>query len=115
MRKVNVPVDMSSEQKVILGIISIRQLIYVAAGGALIYAYVPFVFNLMSMFPITVRLLISVISALPVLAIALPFAFIKKKKYNMFLDYYMFIKFRAKTQHGKWRKGTKAKNWMEEY
>jgi PrgI family protein len=105
---------MSSEQKVILGIMSMRQLIYVAVGGSLLYAYVPFLFQLMAGLPIAFRIIICVIAALPVVGVVIPLAFIKKRNYHMFLDYYLFIKFRAKTQHGKWRKGPKPKKWMEE-
>ncbi|MEX3623685.1 PrgI family protein [Viridibacillus arvi] len=114
MRKVNVPVDMSSEQKAILGIMSIRQLIYVVASGALLYAYVPFIFSLMGSISTTVKIIACLISALPIIAIVLPLAFIRKRNYHMFLDYYLLIKFRAKTQHGIWRKGSKPKKWMEE-
>lgn len=114
MRKVSVPVDMASEQKVILGVMSMRQLIYIVVGGGLIYAYVPFLFNLMAGLPMTVRIIVCAIAALPVAGIVIPLAFIKKRNYHMFLDYYLFIKFRAKTQHGKWRKGSKPKKWMEE-
>lgn len=114
MRKVSVPVDMSSEQKVILGIMSIRQLIYVVVGGAIVYTYIPFMFNLMAGVPMAARLIISGITALPVAGIVIPLGFIKKRNYHMFLDYYLFIKFRAKTQHGKWRKGSMPNRWMEE-
>lgn len=114
MRKVSVPVDMSSEQKSILGVLSIRQLIYVVAGGVSLYGYVPLLYNITTGLPVTVRIILCAIAALPVLVILLPLAFLKKRNYHMFLDYYMLIKFRAKTQHGKWRKGNKSKEWMEE-
>lgn len=40
MRKVTVPVDMTSEQKTLLGVLSKRQLIYLLGGGQLfIYMY----------------------------------------------------------------------------
>lgn len=38
MRTVEVPVDMSSEQKEILGIVTTRQLLYIAVGGVPLYA-----------------------------------------------------------------------------
>lgn len=114
MRKVSVPVDMSSEQKSILGVMSIRQLIYVVVGGVLIYGYVPLLFNAMNGLPVTVKIIVCVIAALPIVVIALPLAFFKKRNYHMFLDFYLLIKFRAKTQHGVWRKGSKPKKWMEE-
>lgn len=114
MRKVSVPVDMSSEQKAILGVMSIRQLIYIVAGGVSLYGYIPLLYNAMVGFPMAVRIIICIVTGLPVLLILLPLAFIKKRNYHMFLDFYLLIKFRAKTQHGVWRKGSKAKKWMEE-
>lgn len=114
MRKVSVPVDMSSEQKSILGVLSIRQLIYVVAGGLTIYGYVPLLFNAMLGLPLAARLIVCIISALPIVGVLFPLAFIRKRNYHMFLDSYLLIKFRAKTQHGVWRKGSKAKRWMEE-
>lgn len=114
MRKVSVPVDMSSEQKVILGVLSIRQLIYVAIAGATIYAYIPLVFSLTAGIQIAIRIVICLIGSLPVLLLLAPLAFLKKRNYHMFFDYYLLIKFRAKSQYGKWRKGNKAKKWMEE-
>ncbi|MFL0365237.1 MULTISPECIES: PrgI family mobile element protein [Pseudobacillus] len=113
MRKVSVPVDMSSEQKVILGIVSMRQLIYLIIGGSLLYTFIPFVFNLFGILPFTVRLVICFVAALPVLAIVLPLAFFKIGKYGMFLDYYLLVKLGGKTQIGVWRKGFKTKKWME--
>ncbi|PFA37987.1 PrgI family protein, partial [Bacillus cereus] len=46
MRKVTVPVDMTSEQKTLLGVLSKRQLIYLLGGGASLYLYVPFLWRL---------------------------------------------------------------------
>lgn len=110
MRKETVPIDMSSEQKSILGFISQRQLIYIAAGGSLLYAYIPFVFKL---FPsIIVGLIASLISALPTVAIVVVLAFFKKTKLHLNFDHYFLIKLRYKTQIGIWRKGKKAKDWM---
>lgn len=114
MRRVSVPVDMSSEQKVILGIVSIRQLIYVVVGGSIIYAFVPMLWNLLGVLPVLIKLIVCIIPALPVMAVIIPLAFIKKRNYHMFYDFYLLIKFNAKNQHGVWRKGRAAKKWMEE-
>ena len=46
MRKVEVPVDISSEQKSILGVISTRQLIYLLVGGLIIYSIIPLAWSL---------------------------------------------------------------------
>ncbi len=114
MRKVNVPVDMSSEQKVILGIVSMRQLIYIAIGGSVIYAFVPFTWNLLAGFPLMFKLVACILPALPVVVVVAPLAFIRKKNYHMFYDFYLLIRFNAKNQHGVWRNGTTSKKWMEE-
>ncbi len=50
MRKVTVPVDMTSEQKTLLGVLSKRQLIYLLGGGASLYLYVPFLWRLFAPF-----------------------------------------------------------------
>lgn len=114
MRKVSVPVDMSSEQKVILGVVSIRQLIYVAIGVGVIYAFVPTLWKLLAGLPIIFKIVVCVIPAIPVLVVIVPLAFIKKKNYHMFYDFYLLIRFNAKNQHGVWRKGSTSKKWMEE-
>ncbi|MFD1736278.1 PrgI family mobile element protein [Bacillus salitolerans] len=103
MRNVTVPVDMSSEQKEILGVLSKRQLIYIAVVGAIVYSYVPFVFSLFS--NMIVSLILSAISVVPAAIIVLVFGFSKKRKYNMNYDYYFYIKFQRFTQYGKWRRG----------
>ena len=48
MRTVEVPVDMSSEQKEILGIVTKRQLLYIAVGGVPLYAYIPFTYKFLT-------------------------------------------------------------------
>ncbi|KZE68008.1 hypothetical protein AWM68_17710 [Fictibacillus phosphorivorans] len=110
MRKETVPIDMSSEQKTILGFISVRQLIYIIVGGALIYAYVPIVFNLFPNY--MVGAFVSVITAIPVLIAVFVFAFLKKSKLHLNFDHYFLIKIGYKNQIGIWRKGTKPKDWM---
>lgn len=110
MRKVTVPIDMASEQKTILGIISKRQLIYLIAGGAILYAYVPMVFNLFPNF--ILAFIFSVISTFPTIAAVVILGFFKKKKNHLNFDYYLLIKMGYKHQIGIWRKGTKPKDWM---
>lgn len=110
MRKETVPIDMASEQKTILGIFSRRQLIYLIAGGALIYSYIPFVFNLIPN-PI-IGIFLCLISVVPVVAAAIILAFFKKKKLHLNYDQYLLIKIGYKNQIGIWRKGSKPKDWM---
>ncbi|KYD23179.1 MULTISPECIES: PrgI family mobile element protein [Bacillales] len=110
MRKVTVPIDMSSEQKSILGIISTRQLIYLLSGGAIIYVYVPLVFK---MFPnFILGFVFSIISTFPVLITVFVLGFLKKNKYHLNFDHYLLIKLGYKKQLGIWRKGKKPKEWM---
>ncbi|WP_028393960.1 PrgI family protein [Bacillus cihuensis] len=105
MRISKVPVDMSSEQKEILGILSKRHLVYLAIGGLILYSYVPVIFNLFSRFGTLVGALVALFSAAPIVAIVFFFGFTKVAKYNMNRDFYYFIKLQRKSQYGSWRKG----------
>ena len=106
MRISKVPIDMASEQKNILGMLSSRQAIYLGIGGALLYAYIPAVF--MFLFHVAnwlIAIFISALLAIPVIAIIGYFGFLKVEKLNMNRDYYMYIKLQRNTQYGSWRKG----------
>lgn len=105
MRVVKVPIDMSSEQKEILGLVSKRQLAYLIVGGLILYAYVPMVYKIFSVFGWVVGGLTALFSAVPVAALVLFLGFMKVEKYNMNRDYYYFIRLQRKTQYGSWRKG----------
>ncbi|WP_163537256.1 PrgI family protein [Gracilibacillus sp. YIM 98692] len=104
-KKVTVPIDMSSEQKTILGIMSPRQLIYLVAGAFTIYAYVPTVFQLAPHW--IIGFFMSFFAGLPVATIILLLAFRKKQKYNLYYDHYLLIKLNYKNEIGVWRKGSK--------
>lgn len=110
MRRVTVPIDMSSEQKSILGIISQRQLIYLLAGGAILYAIVPTVFRIMP-HPV-IGLIASFIVATPVIVIVLLLGFVKKQKYHMYYDQYLIVTLQKEREKGNWRKGKHPKDWM---
>ncbi|MFD5853286.1 PrgI family mobile element protein [Cytobacillus pseudoceanisediminis] len=105
MRVEKVPIDMSSEQKEILGIVSKRQLAYLAIGGIILYSYIPFIYKLFSGFGWLTGALFSLFSAAPTVGLVLYLAFAKVQKYNMNRDYYYYIRFQRKTQYGSWRKG----------
>jgi len=105
MRIEKVPIDMSSEQKEILGILSKRQLTYLAVGGLILYSYVPVVFRLFSGVGWIIGALMALFAAAPTIAIVLFLGFTKVQKYNMNRDYYYYIRFQRKTQYGSWRKG----------
>ena len=105
MRLEKVPVDMSSEQKEIMGILSKRQLGYLVGGGVILYAYIPFIFKLMFPLGWLFVFIFSLITAFPVLAIVGFFGFLKVSKLNMNRDAYFLIKLTKKSQYGSWRKG----------
>jgi len=109
LRKETVPIDMSSEQKTILGFISIRQLIYLIIGGAILYTYIPIVFNIFPHF--IVGGIAALISAIPTLVFIFIFGFWKKTKLHLNFDHYFLIKLNYGTQIGIWRKGSRSKNW----
>ena len=100
------PVDMASEQKEILGMVSKRQIMYLAVGGLFLYSYVPFIFKFfLGIGGIAPAIIASIFSALPVLLVVGLFGFKKVEKYNLNRDYYYYIKWTRKTQYGSWRKG----------
>lgn len=105
MRIEKVPVDMSSEQKDILGIFSKRQLTYLIVGGLVLYTYVPFVFKLFSGIGWLLAAIIALFAAAPTVTIILLFGFVKVQKFNMNRDQYYYIRLQRKTQYGSWRKG----------
>ncbi len=106
MRNEKVPIDMSSEQKEILGILSNRQLTYLVVGGLVLYAYVPAVFNMLSAAGWIVAAITALCTAVPTAGIILFLGFVKVDKFNMNRDYYYWIKLQRKTQYGSWRKGS---------
>lgn len=106
MRKEKVPVDMSSEQRELLGLVSKREMAYLVIGGLLLYSYIPLVFNLFSGFGYLLAAILCVVSAMPVAFIVLFFGFVKEKRFNMNRDYYYWIKLQRRTQYGSWRKGS---------
>jgi len=110
VRRVTVPIDMSSEQKTILGIMSKRQLIYLIVGGAILYVWFPFIFKL---FPnLVLGFIFSVVFSLPIIGAVFVLGFTKKRKHALNYDHYLLIKVGYKKQLGIWRKGKYPKEWM---
>lgn len=107
MRNEKVPIDMSSEQKDILGLLSKRQLGYIAVGGLILYWYVPLIYKLVASFGTgwMVAAVTALCSAAPTAAIIFFFGFVKVEKHNMNRDYYYWIMLQKRTQYGSWRKG----------
>ena len=102
MRKETVPIDMSSEQKTILGIVSKRQLIYIIVFGGIIYQLTSFMFSVFSNY--IVAAIVSLICSIPFIVLAAVLGFFKKGKYHMYYDYYLLTRISRKSQYGKWRK-----------
>jgi hypothetical protein len=92
MRREIVPVDLVSEQKVIMGYASIRQLIYVTVCGILAYQLIG-LFNVTAL-PIVIAVIACIFIAGPFALIVFFFGFWKLEKHDMYLDKYLFIKFR---------------------
>lgn len=106
MQRVQVPVDMISEQKNILGMISTRQAIYLAIGAVILYAYIPSLYSLIaSLLGIIVAIVICALTAIPVIIFVLYLAFYKSSKHNMFGDRLLLIRLQKKSQFGYWHKG----------
>ncbi|MFP7442614.1 MULTISPECIES: PrgI family mobile element protein [Bacillus] len=105
MRIAKVPIDMSSEQKEILGIVSKRQLAYIVVGVILLYSYVPIVYKFFSILGWLTGAIFGLVSAAPTVALVIFLGFTKVEKYNMNRDYYFYIRLQRKTQYGSWRKG----------
>ena len=106
MRNEKVPIDMSSEQKEILGLFSKRQLAYVGGGGVILYSYIPFIFKLLSGAGWVVAGIGAMIAAMPIVAVVFLLGFIRVDKFNMNRDYYYWIRLQRRTQYGSWRKGS---------
>lgn len=107
MKVVKVPVDMSSEQKDILGVVSKRQLMYALVGAAILYSYLPTLYKFLNLFGmgVIINIFVCVFFSLPTIFIVIFLGFTKVEKYNMNRDYYYLILLQKKTQYGKWRKG----------
>lgn len=115
MRQAKVPIDMSSEQRNIMGVVSTRQAIYLGVGGVLLYSYVYPLFELlMSIFGWMVALVGCVISALPVIIIVGFLGFYPNAKYNMPRDYFLYIYLQRAKNVGLWRKGTEEQRRFKE-
>ncbi len=114
LRKVTVPEDTVSEQKVVLGIVSMRQLIYLVAAFAILSSYIPSLFSYLIKFNFVVGVIVTLVSAMPVLAVIGVLGFLRNKKYQMYYDSYLFTKIGFKSQIGVWSKKAPTPDWMEE-
>lgn len=106
MRISKVPIDMSSEQKNIQGILSTRQAIYLGVGGVVLYSYIPILFNLFKdIFSIYTAVVFCLVAASPILIAVGILGFWKVSRLEVFFDRYLMIVISKKTQYGIWRKG----------
>lgn len=90
MRAEIVPVDLVSEQKVILGLASVRQLIYVFVGGTMAYNLFG-VINSLGLGIVFTVITWSFLSS-PIAAVVYWLGFWKREKDDMFWDKYLLIK-----------------------
>lgn len=106
MRMAKVPIDMASEQKNLMGVVSTRQALYIGGGILIIYSYVPIVFSFLSpLFGWIAAIVVCAILALPIIAVVAAFSFFPVAKYHMNRDMYILMKLQRNTQVGLWRKG----------
>ncbi|MCR8964175.1 PrgI family protein [Brevibacillus halotolerans] len=91
MRRAVVPVDLVSEQKVILGYCSIRQLIYLISGGSIAYNLIGIIVGDGSLLDLYNMVIISIIISI-IGGIVFFLGFWKKEEDDMFWDKYLFIK-----------------------
>lgn len=87
MRRAVVPVDTVSEQKTILGVVSVRQLIIIGIGIYLYYLCVPILWGIFTHW--LVSIFVVVIGMIPFLVLIWLFAFKRVKKYHMYFDLYL--------------------------
>lgn len=102
MRKEVVPIDMASEQKELMGLVSKRQVLYLLLGGYAIYSYAPKVFPLAGNWMVGV--ILTIVSILPTAVVIGLLAFYKIEKHHMYLDRYLLTKLQYKHQLGNWSK-----------
>ncbi|PPA84165.1 PrgI family protein [Brevibacillus laterosporus] len=91
MRRAVVPVDLVSEQKVILGYCSVRQLIYVTAGSSIAYNLIGLIVGDGSFLDLYNMVIISIIISI-IGGVIFFLGFWKKEEDDMFWDKYLFIK-----------------------
>jgi hypothetical protein len=89
LRREIVPVDLVSEMKTILGIVSVRQLIYIAVGGVIAYNLIQ-IFNFPSLH-IAIKLIIYTIMIIPIAALVGFFGFWFRADHDMYWDKYLLI------------------------
>jgi hypothetical protein len=101
LRKEIVPIDLMSEQKNILGLMSTRQLIYITVGGILAYNIIYFLENhfAMDQLPITMRVGIHTFMISPIAVLVSWLGFLFRPKDDMFWDKYLLIKYLYKRQN----------------
>ncbi len=104
---VRLELDMVSEQRSLLGFMSLRQGVYCFVGIIIIYNIIKYVFKISSLFMSLIPSLIcSLVFALPIPIIIFYIAFTRHSHTGYYRDKNFILKFANKHEFGWWRKGT---------
>ena len=114
MRREIVPVDLVSEMKTILGLVSVRQLIYIAVGGIIAYNLMQ-IFSLPSLH-IVAKVIIYAFMIAPIAALVGFFGFWFRADYDMYWDKYLMISLVYWLNHKKYiyRHGDESPKWRKD-
>ncbi len=99
MREVTVPVDLVSEVKNIMGILSTRQLVYVIVGGLISYQWI---FYFPSPLTGSYRYMLNAVIIAPFFIGMMMLSFIYLPSKDMYLDKLLWYWWRSRRQHGVW-------------
>lgn len=99
MRKEIVPVDLVSEQKTILSLVSIRQLIYVSIGVVLIYQIVTFLYGFIEHMMLVAQAIIYITICSPIVGVIYWLGFWYRDDHDMFWDKYLLIDWNYRKNH----------------
>lgn len=99
MREVIVPVDLVSEVKNIMGILSTRQMVYVIIGGIISYQWM---FYLPSPLTGNFRYIFNAVTIAPFFLGTMMLAFIFLPSKDMYLDKWLWFWWKSRHKHGIW-------------
>ena len=107
MRVVRLEQDMISEQKNLLGFMSIRQGIYIGITTLILYSFIPPIFKFFDFFGgIFVGIVMVILFTIPVMAVSVFLGFTKQQLTGYYRDKYYVMMFLNRHELGKWQGGT---------
>lgn len=107
MRVVRLEQDMISEQKNLLGFMSIRQGIYIGITVLILYSFIPPIYHFFSFFGgIVLGLFFAILFAIPVIVVSVFLGFTKHLLTGYYRDKYYLMMFLNRHEYGKWQGGT---------